>query len=131
DGAYCGTIVLDEIGALPIPLQRKLLRVLQEHCVERLGSSDRQQVNFRVVVATTRDLSAAVADGVVRQDLYFRLNAFTIVLPPLRDRRSDIVPLAERFAAQSAERNRLPVTAFSEPALVALQQYCYLGYVLE
>ena len=131
EAAEGGTVFLDEIGELPLALQPKLLRVLQDHCVERLGSNERVQADFRVVAATNRDLSDAVEEGAFRQDLYFRLNAFTIVLPPLRARRSDIVPLADRFASLTAERSRLPLPAFSEPALVALQQYGYPGNVRE
>jgi DNA-binding NtrC family response regulator len=126
-----GTVFLDEIGELPLILQPKLLRVLQDRHFERLGSNQRLHSNFRILAATNRDLAEAVEEGTVRQDLYFRINAFTIDLPPLRDRRSDIVPLAEQFVGRVAARDHMPVPGFSELALVALQQYAYPGNVRE
>ncbi len=131
ESAAGGTVFLDEIGELPIALQPKLLRVLQDHTFERLGGNDRVTHDFRVVAATNRDLADGMEQGTVRQDLYFRLNAFTISVPPLRDRRSDIVPLAEQFAARVAARDHMSVSGFSEAALVALQQYRYPGNVRE
>jgi DNA-binding NtrC family response regulator len=119
EAAAGGTVFLDEIGELPLALQPKLLRVLQDHRVEHLGATQSIAVDFRVLAATNLDLSDAVEEGRFRQDLYFRLNAFTITLPALRDRRSDIVPLAEYCASRTASRDGLPPPRFSEPALVA------------
>src|SRR6266568_8200639 len=90
-----GTIFLDEIGDLPLNLQPKLLRVLQEHSFERVGGNELVQCDFRVLAATNCELNELLEGGHFRQDLYYRVNAFTIHLPPLRDRRSDIIPLAE------------------------------------
>ncbi|MFY9910688.1 MAG: sigma-54 dependent transcriptional regulator, partial [Candidatus Sulfotelmatobacter sp.] len=131
EAANGGTIFLDEIGELPISLQPKLLRVLQERAFERLGGNETIQSDFRIVAATNCDLERLLSSGDFRQDLYYRLNAFTINLPPLRDRRSDIAALAEHFREVYASRNKVEGGSFSEDALVALQQYSYPGNVRE
>ena len=95
-----GTIFLDEIGELALPLQAKLLRVLQEHEVRPLGATKNQRVDVRVVAATNKNLEAMLADGSFREDLYYRLNVIHLDLPPLRSRPEDIVPLAEHVLAQ-------------------------------
>jgi len=120
--AHNGTIFLDEIGELPVSLQPKLLRVLQEQNFARVGGNDMIRSNFRAIAATNCDLVELINAGEFRKDLYYRLNAFTISLPSLRDRHSDVVPLAE---------HRVPAAEFSEGALVALQQYSYPGNVRE
>jgi two-component system response regulator AtoC len=129
--AHSGTIFLDEIGELPVRLQPKLLRVLQEQSFSRLGGNDTIRPDFRMISATNGDLGELVKAGVFRQDLYYRLNAFTISVPPLRERRSDVVPLAEHFREVYAAKNRVPAAGFSEEALAALQQYSYPGNVRE
>ena len=106
--ADAGTIFLDEIGELALPLQAKLLRVLQEHEVRPLGATKNQRVDVRVVAATNRNLEAMLADGSFREDLYYRLNVIQVDLPPLRSRPEDIVPLAEHVLAQLGARQNPP-----------------------
>jgi DNA-binding NtrC family response regulator len=104
---------------------------LQEQSFSRLGGNDTIRPDFRMISATNGDLGELVKAGVFRQDLYYRLNAFTISVPPLRERRSDVVPLAEHFREVYAAKNRVPAAGFSEEALAALQQYSYPGNVRE
>jgi len=126
-----GTIFLDEIGELSPSLQSKLLRVLQERTFERVGGSETIAGNFRVLAATNRDLEASVREKVFREDLYDRLNVVRIQIPPLRERRSDIVPLAEHFLEHYSEKNGLAVVGFSDEAILMLQNYFYPGNVRE
>ena len=126
-----GTIFLDEIGELSPNLQSKLLRVLQERTFERVGGTETIQGNFRVLAATNRDLEASVREKVFREDLYYRLNVVRIQIPPLRERRSDIVPLAEHFLRQYSEKNGFGVVGFSDEAILMLQNYFYPGNVRE
>ena len=125
--AHQGTLLLDEIGELPLELQAKLLRVLEQREVERLGGSAPVKVDVRVVAATHRDLRKAVADGRFREDLYYRLAVFPIEVPPLRNRPDDIVPLARAFAAE-LRGQPLEVTKEGEQALRA---YPWPGNVRE
>jgi DNA-binding NtrC family response regulator len=104
EAADKGTLFLDEIGELPLPAQAKLLRVLEDHTVMRVGSTRGVPVTSRVVAATNRHLDAEVASGSFREDLLFRINVHRIEVPPLRDRREDIVPLAERFVQETCRR---------------------------
>jgi DNA-binding NtrC family response regulator len=126
-----GTIFLDEIAELPPNLQVKLLRVLQEHTFERLGGTETIRGNFRVLAATNRDLEACVREKLFREDLFYRLNVVRISVPPLRERRSDIVPLAEHFLRRYSEKSGLAAVGFSEDAVLALQTYSYPGNVRE
>jgi DNA-binding NtrC family response regulator len=131
ESAQNGTVFLDEIGELPLATQPKLLRVLQEHAFERVGGSQSVAVDFRVIVATNRDLEEEVAVGHFRSDLYFRLSVVPIHLPPLRDRRSDILPLAEHFLQSYSLKHGLRPTAFTEDAILKLQRYMFPGNVRE
>ncbi len=126
-----GTIVLDEVAALSPAGQAKLLRVLQEKSFERLGGTETLQIDARLVALTNTDLPAAVAAGLFREDLFFRLNVVPIVLPPLRQRRADILPLAEHFlSALRAMRGR-PDATFSDAARRALESYSWPGNARE
>jgi DNA-binding NtrC family response regulator len=126
-----GTIFLDEIGELSPSLQSKLLRVLQERTFERVGGTETIVGNFRVLAATNRDLEASVREKVFREDLYYRLNVVRIQIPSLRERRSDIVPLAEHFLRQYSEKNGFEMVGFSDEAILMLQNYSYPGNVRE
>ncbi|MGB8654195.1 MAG: sigma-54 dependent transcriptional regulator [Candidatus Acidiferrales bacterium] len=126
-----GTIFLDEIAEIPPFLQSKLLRVLQEHTFERLGGAESISGNFRVVAATNRDLEVCVKERLFREDLFYRLNVVRISVPPLRERRSDIAPLAEHFLRIYSEKNGVPAVGFSDDAILLLQTYSYPGNVRE
>ena len=129
--AHRGTLFLDEIGDMPLPMQAKLLRVLEEGEVERIGGDAPIKVDVRVVVATHRNLEQLVAEGKFRQDLFHRVYVFPLVLPPLRERRDDIPALVEHFAAQIARQNGWKAASFEPQALEALQEYAWPGNVRE
>ena len=126
-----GTLFLDEIGDMPLALQSKLLRVLQEREVEPLGSNKVEPVDVRVVAATSRDLAAMVAAGTFRADLYYRLNVLPIVLPPLRARRDDIEALAETLLDDIARRSGLPLRNLAPDALDVLAAHDWPGNIRE
>ena len=126
-----GTIFLDEIGDMPVAMQAKLLRVLEEGEVERIGGDKTVSVNVRVVVATHRDLEARVREEKFRQDLFHRIYVFPLVLPPLRERREDIPALIEHFAAQVCAQNGWKTVPFSPEAIHALQSQPWPGNVRE
>ncbi|HET9554205.1 MAG TPA: sigma-54 dependent transcriptional regulator [Anaeromyxobacteraceae bacterium] len=127
-----GTLFLDEIGELPLPLQVKLLRVLQEEEVRPVGENRAVRVDVRVVAATARDLAAAVAEGLFREDLYWRLNVVGVRLPPLRERPEDVEPLARHFLARlGALRPELPPLELAPEALLALRAHRWPGNVRE
>jgi DNA-binding NtrC family response regulator len=131
EAAEGGTLFLDEIGEITAPLQAKLLRVLEEHRFTRVGGTQEVAVDVRVVCATNRDLEREVARGAFREDLFFRVSAFTILIPPLRDRRSEIVPLAEHFIRTTARELGQPPCALSAAARAALERYGWPGNVRE
>jgi DNA-binding NtrC family response regulator len=131
EAADGGTIFLDEIGELPLSLQPKLLRVLQEHAFERVGGTASIHADVRVIAATNRPLEDDVEQKTFRPDLFYRLNAFTVRLPPLRERQSDILPLAEYFVARYAKRNRIASPGLAADAIGALQSYSFPGNVRE
>jgi len=126
-----GTIFLDEIGELPIDLQPKLLRVLQEGQIERLGSARTVNVDVRVIAATNKDLVDGVRNGTFRQDLFYRLNVFPITLPGLRDRREDLPALLRHFCDRLGRQIGKPVDRISPGTLEALQQYDWPGNIRE
>jgi two-component system response regulator HydG len=126
-----GTLFLDEIGELPLPLQAKLLRVLQEHEFQRVGGTDTIKVDVRVLAATNRDLEAEVRAGRFREDLYYRLAVVPIRLPPLRERREDIPRLVQHFAEKFARRAGKGVVGVSESAMTRLLAYRWPGNVRE
>jgi two-component system, NtrC family, nitrogen regulation response regulator NtrX len=126
-----GTIFLDEIGDMPLAMQAKLLRVLEEGEVERIGGDKPVSVDVRVVVATHRDLEARVREEKFRQDLFHRIYVFPLVLPPLRDRREDIPALVGHFAAQVSAQNGWKPVPFSSDAMTALQSHAWPGNVRE
>jgi transcriptional regulator with GAF, ATPase, and Fis domain len=126
-----GTLFLDECGDLPLDVQVKLLRVLQEREFERVGGQDTIRVDVRVVSATHRDLEQQIADGKFREDLYYRLNVFPVRLPPLRERLEDLPRLVEHFVAKFNRVTGKSVRGFDATALGALSQYAWPGNVRE
>jgi len=131
--AGSGTVVLDEVAALTIPMQAKLLRVIDERRFERLGGTRPvvMQSGVRVIAITNVDLEHAVSRRTFREDLFYRLNVIPLLIPPLRERPSDIQPLAQRLAAQLSEVHHKPARTFSAEAIRALQAYAFPGNVRE
>jgi DNA-binding NtrC family response regulator len=129
--AHGGTLLLDEIGDLPRHLQVKLLRVLQERTIQRLGSENAIDINVRVIAATNRNLLDEIKAGRFREDLYYRLGVVTLEMPPLRERREDIPDLLSRFFGDSRTRLKSRVSGFSAEAVNALQEYAWPGNVRE
>jgi len=131
EGAQGGTLFLDEIGELPLAVQVKLLNVLENREVRRLGGTQEHPIDVRVLSATHRDLQSEVAAGRFREDLYYRLSAFTLGVPPLRERHADIALLAEMFARESARRAGRPSVVFEPTAIAALLRHPWPGNVRE
>jgi formate hydrogenlyase transcriptional activator len=129
--AHGGTIFLDEVGEIPLELQSKLLRVLQEQEFERLGSTRTTRVDIRLIAATNRDLAKLVEDHAFRSDLYYRLNVFPVTLPPLRERREDIPVLVRYFTQHYAARMKKPIESIPRPTLEALSRYHWPGNIRE
>jgi Nif-specific regulatory protein len=126
-----GTLFLDEIGEISPAVQLKLLNVIQERTFQRLGSPKVIRTDIRLVAATNRDLEKAVKEMVFREDLYYRLNVFPVYLPPLRERRTDILLLAEYFLEKYALENNKQISRISTPAIDLLMQYHWPGNVRE
>jgi transcriptional regulator with GAF, ATPase, and Fis domain len=126
-----GTLFLDEIGELPVAMQTKLLRVLQEQEFERVGDTRTRKVDVRIIAATNRDLKREVEAGRFRQDLFYRLSVFPIDIPPLRERREDIPRLVLHFVSQSARRLNRPVPGVSQTTLGQLSAHDWPGNVRE
>jgi len=131
EAASGGTLFLDEIGEMPAPLQAKLLRVLEQRRITRVGDTKEIAVDTRVVCATHRDLEEEVRRGSFREDLYFRISAFTVMVPPLRDRRGEIRRLAEHFARRAAREQGGVAPRLSDDATLALERYDWPGNVRE
>ncbi|HUS19655.1 MAG TPA: sigma-54 dependent transcriptional regulator [Terriglobales bacterium] len=129
--AHEGTLFLDEIGDMPLPMQAKLLRVLEQSEVERIGSDKPVKVSVRVIVATHRNLEQLVKQGSFRQDLFHRIYVFPLVLPPLREREEDIPALIQHFARQIAQQNGWKPAVFDDAAIAHLQEYPWPGNVRE
>ncbi len=126
-----GTIFLDEVGEIPLDLQSKLLRVLQEGTYERIGDEKTRTTNVRIVAATNRDLKSFIEEGKFREDLYYRLNVFPIEVPPLRKRTEDIPLLAERFLELSSMRMNRPSAKLTKANMAQLQNYSWPGNIRE
>ena len=126
-----GTLFLDEIGNIPLHLQAKLLRVIQSRSVVRVGGSKAIPVNIRLICATNMDLEQLVREGRFREDLYYRINTVHLALPPLRERKEDIVPLAERFIGQFAGKYHRPLTGLDDSAKAALENGRWSGNIRE
>jgi Nif-specific regulatory protein len=126
-----GTLFLDEIGDVNLSTQVKLLRVLQEREFERLGATDSVKVNVRLIAATNKDMEKAIADGTFREDLYYRLNVFTIFVPPLRDRKADLLLLADHFLEKFSREHGKVIKRISTPAIDMLMAYHWPGNVRE
>ena len=126
-----GTLFLDEIGELPMTLQVKLLRFLQERMVERVGGREQIEVDTRVIAATNRDLKEEMKNGNFREDLYYRLGVVTISIPPLRERGGDVLLMAKAFMERYAEENRKKIKGFTPEAITSIEQYEWPGNVRE
>jgi transcriptional regulator with PAS, ATPase and Fis domain len=126
-----GTLFLDEIGEMPKELQVKILRVLEEQKIQRVGGTEDIEVDNRIIAATNKDLKQAVETGAFRDDLYYRLNVFTVLIPPLRERKEDIPLLVEHFLAKHRETFKKKVIGVSERALPLLMNYSWPGNVRE
>ena len=126
-----GTLFLDEIGDINLGTQVKLLRVLQEREFERLGGTETVKVNVRLIAATNKDMEKAIADGTFREDLYYRLNVFTIFVPPLRERKADLLLLADHFLEKFSREHGKVIKRISTPAIDMLMRYHWPGNVRE
>jgi DNA-binding NtrC family response regulator len=131
EAAHGGTLFLDEIGTLGLALQSKLLRVLEQHVVQRIGSRTTKKIDFRLIAATNEDLEQAVRAGRFREDLYYRLNVVPIVLPPLRERPGDVAVLLDHFLRMYCAANSLPLKRMDADALEILEEYHWPGNVRE
>ena len=131
EAAHHGTLFLDEVGEIPVALQAKLLRALEEREIQRVGGTHPIAIDVRLVAATHRDLAAAITDGSFREDLYHRINVFSMTLPPLRERGDDVVLLAHHFAAQSSRRLHRPLHGLAPEARAAIVAHDWPGNVRE
>ena len=126
-----GTLFLDEIGEMPLNLQPKLLRAIQEREITRLGATKSVRIDVRIVSATNANLPAMISEGKFREDLFYRLNTVPVAIPPLRERKDEILPIAEHFLRQSCEEFNLGTKSFSEAAVKELENYDFPGNIRE
>jgi two-component system NtrC family response regulator len=131
ESADKGTLVLDEIGELSLPLQVKILRYLQEQTIERIGGREQHRVDARVIAATNRDLKQAMIDGKFREDLYFRIGVVSVALPALKERNGDALLIANAFLLRYAKENRKKISGFASNAVTAIESYNWPGNVRE
>jgi two-component system response regulator PilR (NtrC family) len=131
EAAHGGTLFLDEVGELPLSMQVKLLRAIQERVFRKVGGTEDIRVDVRIIAATNRDLEAAVAKGTFREDLFYRLNVLLIKTPPLRERPGDVRLLAQKFADKFATEQKKEIKGISEQAMLALEIYNWPGNVRE
>lgn len=129
--AHQGTLLLDEISEMPMPLQAKLLRVLQEREIDRVGGSRPVPIDLRIIAVSNRDLKEAVREGKFREDLFYRINVIPLTLPPLRDREGDIKPLSECFLKKYASRNGKEINRIGDEAMATLLRHDWKGNVRE
>ncbi|MDP2077206.1 MAG: sigma 54-interacting transcriptional regulator, partial [Sulfuricurvum sp.] len=126
-----GTLFLDEIGEMPYALQAKLLRVLQEREIRRLGSSKSTKIDVRIITATNANLQQNITDGKFREDLYYRLNTIPLSIPPLRERREEIIPIATAILQQNCSQYGFALKTFDTNAIKALELYTWPGNIRE
>ncbi|MBU4054145.1 MAG: sigma-54 dependent transcriptional regulator, partial [Proteobacteria bacterium] len=131
EAAHEGTIFLDEIGDLPLPIQVKLLRVLEEKKIERVGENKPVSINVRIITATHKNLETLIREGSFREDLYFRINVFPLYCPPLVDRREDIPLIAQRFIRQNAVKTTKKILGLTPEAMDRLISYAWPGNIRE
>jgi transcriptional regulator with PAS, ATPase and Fis domain len=131
EAAATGTLLLDEIAEMPAHLQAKLLRVLQERKLRRLGDEQELQVDFRLISSTNRNTLQATREGLLREDLYFRISTVKITVPPLRERPDDLLPLADHFLQRYSEKYHKQIRGISQPALSLLMRYDWPGNIRE
>ena len=129
--AHNGTIFLDEVGDIPQSIQVKLLRVLQEHQFERVGGTDKINVDVRIIAATNKNLEQKIKEGTFREDLYYRLNVVSVKIPPLRERKEDVLPMIESFIEKYCKENNKETLEISKEAADVLMKYNYPGNVRE
>jgi two-component system NtrC family response regulator len=129
--AHEGTIFIDEVGDIPVDLQKKFLRVLQENSFEHLGGDKSINVDLRTIAATNRDLESMIKEGSFREDLYYRLNVITVDIPPLRERKDDIPPLCSHFLKKYVQDSSKDIQGFTREAFDVLMKYDYPGNVRE
>src|SRR6185295_6260900 len=131
ESADKGTLFLDEVGDMPLSMQVKLLRVLQQGTLTPVGGLEQKKVDVRVVAATNKDLKEMVEDGSFREDLYYRINVINLVVPPLRDRKEDIPVLLDHFLSRGCKEKGVPIETFAKRAMEKIYDYPWPGNIRE